>query len=59
MSQRSIKWMNPPAEPRVPNDVEGIRKALLDALERIDALEDELARLRGEKPARAGDGEER
>ncbi len=37
----------PPATPAM---VEGLRKALDDALRRIDALEDEVARLKGEKP---------
>ena len=52
MTSRPIRWMDAPEDSPVPEDLQGIRKALLEALERIAALEDEVAGLRGERPAR-------
>ena len=52
MTQKPIKWMDLPEESPVPEDLQGIRTALLKALERIEALEDEVAGLRGERPVR-------
>ncbi|MEM1065345.1 MAG: hypothetical protein AAF771_14790 [Pseudomonadota bacterium] len=50
MSLKLIRLARGAEKPRVPGDLDGLRKALEAALERIEVLEDEVARLRGEKP---------
>ncbi|MEO0916210.1 MAG: hypothetical protein AAFY31_04395 [Pseudomonadota bacterium] len=40
---------------RLPKDNEALRDALEDALKRIERLEEELARLRGELPPKDGE----
>ena len=55
MSKAAIRMAAYQEKPRVPEDLAGLRRALEEALERIDVLEDEVRRLRGEAPLRDTD----
>jgi uncharacterized small protein (DUF1192 family) len=57
MSKRDIRTEALSGGSDLPHDLAGLRRTLADALRRIEALEDEIARLRGEKPAHSGDRE--
>ena len=55
----TLKFARPGTDPtieRLPAETDSLRDALEEALRRIDRLEEEVARLRGELPPREGDG---
>ena len=52
MSTSYIRLATSAEKIRVPEDLKGLQRALEDALHRIEVLEDEVRRLRGEAPLR-------